>query len=793
MSDDTITIEVDGKPYEAKKGQMLIEVTDANDIYVPRFCYHKNLSVAANCRMCLVEVEKAPKPLPACATPVMDGMKVSTKSAYAVEAQKSVMEFLLINHPLDCPICDQGGECELQDLAMGYGRDVSRYQEQKRVVQDKNIGPLVQTDMTRCIHCTRCVRFGEEIAGLQELGATGRGEHMLIGTYIEKSMCSELSGNIIDLCPVGALTSKPFRFSARSWEMAQYNGIAPHDAVGSNIYFHVKDDRVKRVVPAENEMINEVWISDRDRFSYEGLYSDDRLLAPMLKENGEWQQVDWQTAFQTIKERLEEIIATDGANRIGALAAPTSTCEELYLLQKLMRGLGCHNIDHRIHQVDFTDQDVAPLFPWLGMPIAELEALDAALLIGAYPRKEQPMINHRLRKAVLKGADIMLVNSVDYEFNYRTSDKLISSPGVLPAMLAAIVKVLLESNNKGVGEDVERLVNQVQVEETHRQIAGKLASAETRAVLLGNVAVAHPQFSAIRYLADMIARLTHANFGYMSGHANTVGACLVGALPHRTVAGLATNNTGLNATSMFEEQLSAYVLLNLEPELDCWDGQLALTALQAASCVIAMTPYMTTQIADYADILLPVAHYAENEGTIVNVEGVRQGFSSAVTTVGESRPAWKVLRVLGNTLNQAGFDYNTVNEITDELAGMLDDIKPGLTDGGQLPGALSIANGSLQRMTDFQMNSADSLVRRASALQQTRDVADGAVHINNESANKLGISTEQNVLVKQNGVGLQLPLLIDDRLPDNTVLIHAAHPACYALGPWFGDITLERC
>lgn len=403
------------------------------------------------------------------------------------------------------------------------------------------------------------------------------------------------------------------------------------------------------------------------------------------------------------------------------------------------------------------------------------------------------MINHRLRKAALQGADIMLVNSVDYEFNYRTSDKLISSPGELPAMLAAIVKVLLELDNKGVGEDVERLVNQVQVKDTHRLIAGKLASAETRAVLLGNVAVAHPQFSTIRYLADMIARLTQANFGYMGGHANTAGACLVGVLPHRTAGGLATSNAGFNATSMFEEQLSAYVLLNLEPELDCWDGQLALTALQAANCVIAMTPYMTTHTADYADIVLPVAHYAENEGTIVNIEGVRQGFTRAVTAVGESRPAWKVLRVLGNTLNQAGFDYNTINDITDELADVLDDIRPGPTNDSQVPEALSIVNGSLQRMTDFPMNSADSLVRRASALQQTSDVADGAVHINNKSANNLGISAEEKVLVKQNGAELQLPLLIDARLPNNTVLIHAAHPVCYALGPWFGDITLEKC
>jgi NADH-quinone oxidoreductase, chain G len=404
MTDDVITIEVDGRTLEARKGQMLIEVTDGNDIYVPRFCYHRKLTIAANCRMCLVDVEKAPKPLPACATPVMDGMKVHTRSQRALEAQKAVMEFLLINHPLDCPICDQGGECELQDLAMGYGRDVSRYQEKKRVVQDKNIGPLVQTDMTRCIHCTRCVRFGQEIAGLRELGATGRGEDMEIGTYIEKSMVSEMSGNVIDLCPVGALTSKPFRYSARAWEIQQRAGIAPHDAVGSNIHLHIMQGRVKRVVPAENEAVNEVWLSDRDRFSYEGLYHPDRLTVPMIRERGAWQEVDWETALQFAMNGLQQVKSRTGTGSIGALTSPASTLEELFLLQKWMRGIGCHNIDHRIRQRDFSDQDIAPAFPWLGTSIADLERLDAVLLIGGNVRKEQPIINHRLRKAAMLGA-----------------------------------------------------------------------------------------------------------------------------------------------------------------------------------------------------------------------------------------------------------------------------------------------------------------------------------------------------------------------------------------------------
>ena len=425
MTDDILNIEVDGKLLQARRGQMLIEVTDANDIYIPRFCYHKKLTVAANCRMCLIEVEKAPKPLPACSTPVMEGMKVQTRSKLAIEAQKSVMEFLLINHPLDCPICDQGGECELQDLAIGYGEGVSRYQESKRIVMDKNIGPLIQTDMTRCIHCTRCVRFGEEIAGLREMGSVGRGERMEISTYIEKSVSSELSGNIIDICPVGALTSKPFRFSARAWEMVQRESIAPHDSVGSNVQLHIKDDRVMRVIPAENEAINEVWISDRDRFSYEGMYSDDRLQTPMIKQNGNWQETDWETALEFVGKNLDKILSSYGSDQLGGLISPASTLEELYLFQKLLRALGSNNIDSRLRQNDFAQQDADPAFPYLGQSIASLEDLDAVLMIGSNIRKEQPMINHRLRKASLKGADVMMINSVDYEINYDVSEQII--------------------------------------------------------------------------------------------------------------------------------------------------------------------------------------------------------------------------------------------------------------------------------------------------------------------------------------------------------------------------------
>ena len=792
MNDKKITIEVDGVELEARPGQMLIEVTDANDIYVPRFCYHNKLSVAANCRMCLVEVEKAPKPLPACATPVMDGMKVKTNSAYAREAQKSVMEFLLINHPLDCPICDQGGECELQDLAMGYGRDVSRYQENKRVVKDKDIGPLVQTDMTRCIHCTRCVRFGEEIAGLRELGGTGRGEHMEIGTYVAKSMVSELSGNVIDLCPVGALTSKPFRFSARTWEMRQFDGIAPHDSIGSNIHFHVKGQTVKRVVPARNEAINEIWLSDRDRFSYEGMYSSDRLSVPMIKENTEWRQVDWETALQKVKEGVDSVTSQYGADRIGVLGSAASTSEELYLLQRVMRGLGTQNIDHRLHQVDFSDQDQAPVFPWLGCSITELENLDAALIIAGNPRKEQPLINHRLRKAALKGADIMMVNSVDYELNYRVSTRTIVNPHEMVQSLAAIAMVLLEKGGVGPDQKLSALVGNVPVDQSAREIADKLGFASSRAVFLGEQARTYPWFSTLRYLAGMIARLSGAHFGYIGGQANSSGAWLAGMVPHRLAGGNKSDAPGLNAHAMLAQKLPAYVLFNIEPELDCWDGQTAVEALQAAGCVVCMTPYRTAAMEQYADILLPIAVYAENEGSYCNIEGTEQRFSRVVAAPGEARPGWKVLRVLANTLGVEGGDYNTLDEIQSEFGKVSAGITPGNLDAWQAPASLVTANGALYRMTDFPTNSLDPLVRRAAALQKTADVADGTVHINSRTAGTLGLAQGVKVRLRQDGYEGEFPLSIDDRLPPGAALIQAPCKGDRSIGPWCGEISLEK-
>jgi NADH-quinone oxidoreductase subunit G len=787
MSDDQITIEVDGKSLTAKKGQMLIEVTDANDIYVPRFCYHNKLSIAANCRMCLVEVEKAPKLLPACATPVMDGMKVITRSQAAIKGQKSVMEFLLINHPLDCPICDQGGECELQDLAMGYGNDVSRYQEKKRVVKDKNIGPLIQTDLTRCIHCTRCVRFGEEIAGLREMGATGRGENMEIGTYIEKSVSSEMSGNVIDLCPVGALTSKPFRYSARTWELVQKDGIAPHDSVGSNIHIHVKGDRVKRVVPADNESINEVWLSDRDRFSYEAVNSEERLQTPMVKVNGIWNEVDWETALDTVKNALKTIIDSSGAEQLGTIASPSSTLEELYLLQKLIRGLGSNNIDSRLKQSDFSDQESAPQFPWLGQTIAEFETSESVLLIGSNVRKEQPIINHRIRKAALNGAGVMVVNPVDYDFNFPITSKNIVAPDSMPSELASILKALIEVSGANVDEQVKQSINSAEVNDSHRAIADKLNNSGNAIVVLGNLATAHPQYSLLRSLAGNIAKISDSKFGYLSEAANSSGAWLAGAVPHRQ-----TNNAGMNTHEMLQAQLKAYVLMGVEPELDCWDSREALAAMKNAECVVSLTAFTNDDINDYADIILPISVFTETSGTYINNEGTIQSFAGVVPPLGESRPAWKLLRVLGNIFDIEGFEYQSSTDVLDEAMENIGQIKQDNIGQWQALSSVDVTSNGLQRITETPMNMIDSLCRRAESLQRTNDVADGAIHINATLADKNNLANGDSAKVEQGESAVTLNVVVDERVPDDCVLIQSAHPAQIELGAAFGSIRIAK-
>ena len=790
------SIEINGQSYEAQPGQMLIEITDAAGIEIPRFCYHKKLSVSANCRMCLVEVEKAPKPMPACATPVMDGMKVYTRSPKALAAQKAVMEFLLINHPLDCPICDQGGECELQDLAIGYGQDASCYQEGKRVVPDKDIGPLIATEMTRCIHCTRCVRFGEEIAGIREMGATGRGEHTRIGTYIAKTVDSELSGNVIDLCPVGALTSKPFRFHARAWEMQQFDSIAPHDAVGSNLHVHVRRGEVMRVAPKENEEVNEVWISDRDRFSYAGLYAEDRLQQPMIKQNGTWRETDWETALVFAAEGLKKAIGAHGAEALGALASPTATLEEFYLLQKLARGLGSQNLDHRLYQSDFSDQEHAPKFPSIGQSIADLEQVDAALVIGSHLRKEQPLLNHRLRKAALNNqAKVMWINPLAYEYNFSAAAEVIAEPSAMPTALAAVAKALMEE-----GADANKLsaamqellkTSTTEVEETHRNIAKTLHAAEKPTLLLGRLATASADLSVLRALAGAIAQLSGAALGYVDGAANSAGAWLTGMLPHRGPGGQALDKPGVHAGEMFGKGLNAYLLLGLEPELDSCHGEAALTALNQAEFVVSLSAYHTPVMESYADVLLPIAQFVENAGTYINCEGRAQTFSAVVKPRGEARPAWKILRVLGNVCDVDGFEYAELEEVSNAAMDACGPLEADTQGAWRAPEALSTVAKGTQRVTELPIYSSDALVRRAPALQQTADMLRvGGIHVNPALLKRLGKNEGDRISVRHNGGTVEMEIKGDPRVPENCALIYAGQAAHIPLGGWHGTIEL---
>lgn len=718
MSDDLVNIEVNGVPMKARKGQMIMQVTDTQDVYIPRFCYHDKLPIAANCRMCLVEVEKAPKPMPACATPVAEGMKVFTKSPKAIAAQRATMEFLLINHPLDCPICDQGGECELQDLAMGFGRDISRYSERKRVVKDKNLGPLVSTDMTRCIHCTRCVRFTQDIQGFQELGTIGRGETTEIGTFIEKSVDHELSANIIDLCPVGALNNKPYRYRARAWEMTQHPLVAPHDCVGTNIFAHVLRGRITRIVPRENEDVNETWISDRDRFSYQAVYSEDRVMKPMVRENGVWQETDWESALDLVAERLSKVAKHQGADQIGALASPTVTLEELYLLARLARGLGSNNLDHRLRRGDFRDQGSDPLYPSLGCSIADLERVNSVLVVGSNLRKDVPLLAHRIRKAAIKGAAVSFVNPTRYDYLFPVAGYLSSNDLDLFDHLVAIAAAA-QANGAQAPVSIASLTASAQPNDTHRAIAQQLANGERRMILLGAIAQRHPAFADLRSVAQALAQMTGATLGYLPEGGNAVGAHLAGVLPHRVAGGRANEASGLNVADMLAARLKAYVLLGaIEPSNDI-AAPGAIDALKAAEFVVALSPFASAR--EFAHVILPIGTFAETSGTYVNVEGRWQSVPGAARPVGEARPGWKVLRVLGNLLNLQGFDYNSSDEISAELRKLIDEAPSFEPKGSSHAPQRKPAAASLPAGLDVGIYQVDAYVRRSSALQNTRE------------------------------------------------------------------------
>ena len=704
-----VEIELDGQKVEVLEGSTVMHAAEKAGTYIPHFCYHKKLSIAANCRMCLVDVEKAPKPMPACATPVTQGMIVHTKNDKAIKAQKGVMEFLLINHPLDCPICDQGGECQLQDLAVGYGSGASRYQEEKRVVFHKDVGPLISMqEMSRCIHCTRCVRFGQEMAGVMELGMSHRGEHAEIETFVGMSVDSELSGNMIDLCPVGALTSKPFRYSARTWELSRRKSVSPHDSTGANLIVQVKANKVMRVVPLENEDVNECWIADRDRFSYEALNSDERLLSPMLKQGGEWQAVDWQTALEYVANGLKQIKSEHGAGSIGTLASPHSTLEELYLAASLMRGLGSENIDYRLRDAEFAP---AASVHWLGTSIASLSQLQRVMVVGSNLRKDHPLFAQRIRQSVRNGCALSAINSVAElasldAWAMPVANALMTAPDAWAQALADVASVI--AKEKGVSAPATG-----QATNAAQAIAKSLLGGERKAILLGNAAAHHANASSLLALAQWIGAQTGASVGYLTEAANTVGAQLAGALPA---------NGGLHAGQMLAGQLKAVLLLNNEPEFDSATGAQAIASLNAVQMIVTLSPFKANM--GFSDVLLPIAPFSETSGTFVNAEGRVQGFHAVVKPLGETRPAWKVLRVLANLLGLPGFEFESSQEVLEQIdvdGAQVSAARLNQQQGSVSPTRISVSVSAGPAPAVASIYQLDGLVRRATSLQLTAD------------------------------------------------------------------------
>ena len=701
-----IEIQLDGQKVDVLEGSTIMHAAEKAGTYIPHFCYHKKLSIAANCRMCLVDVEKAPKPMPACATPVTQGMIVHTKNDKAIKAQKGVMEFLLINHPLDCPICDQGGECQLQDLAVGYGGSGSRYEEEKRVVAYKDVGPLVSMqEMSRCIHCTRCVRFGQEVAGVMELGMSHRGEHAEIETFVGMSVDSELSGNMIDICPVGALTSKPFRYSARTWELSRRKSISPHDSTGANLIVQVKANKVMRVVPLENEEVNECWIADRDRFSYEALDSAERLTGPMLKQGGQWKAVDWQTALEYVANGLKQIKADHGAESIGLLASPHSTLEELYLAASLMRGIGSDNVDYRLRNAEFK---LSGSVRWLGMSIASLSTLQRVLVVGSNLRKDHPLFAQRIRQSARKGC---AVNAINSEAELGTAEAwampianaVIASSGAWAQTLADVATAIA----------IEKSVTPPAVghaTDAAKAIARSLLGGERKAILLGNAAAHHVNASSLLALANWIAVETGATVGYLTEAANTVGAQLAGAKPQ---------SNGMNAGEMLDGQLKAVILLNTEPEFDSALGSKSKTTLNAAQMVVTLSPFKANM--EFSDVLLPIAPFTETPGTFVNAEGRAQSFHAVVKPLGDTRPGWKVLRVLANLMDLSGFDFESSQDVLAKISGILGGKVVAEKLGNTTNAEVDVAIASVMAPAVAQIYQLDSLVRRATSLQLTAD------------------------------------------------------------------------
>ena len=750
-----VELTIDGHTVSMPEGSMVMHAVEKLSQYVPHFCYHKKLSIAANCRMCLVEVEKAPKPLPACATPVSQGMIVHTASAKAKAAQEGVMEFLLINHPLDCPICDQGGECQLQDLAVGYGKSESRYEEDKRVVETKDAGALISMkEMSRCIHCTRCVRFGQEVAGVMELGMLGRGEHAEITTFLGKGIDSELSGNMIDLCPVGALTSKPFRYQARTWELSRRKGVSVHDSLGSNLTVQVKAGKVLRVLPLENEAINECWISDRDRFAYEGLNSEDRLTQPMVKNNGIWEIASWGLAL----EQATRVLKASGA-QTHALVHAMSSLEELYGVQSLITGLGSKNIGFNLRASDAGLDAARSGTPWLGMPIAQVSQLDRALVIGSFLRQDQPLLATRLRAATKRGAQITVVHASDDDLLMPVKAKIICKPSAMVDALAQIASAVARS--KGLAEPLAATPT-----EAATAIAHSLCSGENKAVWLGQFALNHPQAGSIAALAQFIAQHTGATLGHLVQEANAVGAYALGLKSSAVASSLPVN-----------------VLLNLEPALDC-------SALpNFASELIAFSTYRSA-VQSYATVMLPIAPTTEAGGTFISIEGRTQSVQPSVKPLGDAKPGWKVLKVLGDALNVSGFDYETLDQAKALALAATGDIASKLNNTVSTSATLGVKSTGLERVADVPAYASDAIVRRADSLQRTAQAAAPSVRMHSSTIAALNLTSGHVVKVSSNLGSVTLVCEADDSLPAQTVRLSCAKAETAALGQAI-DLTVE--
>ncbi len=774
MSDvKMLSLEIDGQPVQIEAGKTVMDAATKLGIFVPHFCYHKKLSIAANCRMCLVQVEKAPKPLPACATPATEGMKAFTHSDPAIQAQKGVMEFLLINHPLDCPICDQGGECQLQDLAVGYGPSSSRYTEAKRVVVNKNLGPLISTDMTRCIHCTRCVRFGQEVAGIMELGMAGRGEHAEILSFVGRTVDSELSGNVIDLCPVGALTSKPFRYSARAWELSRRKSVSAHDSLGSNLVVQAKQERVMRVLPIENEAVNEVWISDRDRFAYNGLNSEERLLRPLVKRAGQWHEVDWPEALDAAAQGLKENVKRNGPESLGVLLAPELTLEELHLATRLARGLGSDNIDHRVRQSDFRAKLQGA--PWLGMAIDDVAKLQSVLLVGSTLRKEQPLLAARLRQAAKKGLAVNVLHVAADELLMPVANRRVTRPDGLAGELAAIAAAVAQASGKSVGGASGKAIG-----EAEKAIAASLVGRERSAIFLGHYAQQHPDFAVLFAIAHEIARITGATVGVLPDGANSVGAHLVGALP----------GSGLDARAMVDKPRRGYLVAGVEVEHDL--GPRALAALAQAEFTVALSAYRNATT-DAAHVMLPIAPFTETGGTFVNMAGTVQSFNAVVKPQGDARPGWKVLRMLGAMLDLPGFHGDSLDAVRKAIAPDLQAwARAGLGNSvAPFEWELRTPRAAVERVAEFAIYASDPVVRRSLPLQKSADgKAARSARFNAAMLARLDLAAGGRVRVRQGGGEATLAVALDDALADGTVRIARGVAETASLGE--GEVSVEK-